>query len=104
MSREAAPKETGIPAGTVIGVQRRGELREQRMRLIVERNGPVGKSLELGAMVRIGKAPDNDLIIDHPTLSRYHCELRRDGERFLVADMGSTNGTFLDGAQVREAF
>ncbi|MBS2031332.1 MAG: sigma 54-interacting transcriptional regulator [Deltaproteobacteria bacterium] len=74
------------------------------MRLVVERNGPTGKSLELGTIVRIGKAPDNDLVIDHPTVSRYHCELRRDAERYVLADVGSTNGTFLDGAQVREAF
>jgi len=94
-----------VPSGTVIGVQRRtGELRQQRMRLVVERNGPVGKTLELGNLIKVGKAPDNDLCIEHPTVSRYHCELRRDGERYLVADVGSTNGTFLDGAQVREAY
>jgi transcriptional regulator with GAF, ATPase, and Fis domain len=106
MSNEAPPKSQ-VPTGTVAGVQRKtSDLKRQQFRLTVERNGPVGKMLDLagGKTIRIGKAPDNDLVIEHPTVSRYHCEVRTDGERYLVTDVGSTNGTFLDGAQVREAF
>ncbi len=56
------------------------------------------------AGVTVGKAPENDLVIDHPTVSRNHLVVRRQGDRFLVQDLGSTNGTFIDGAQVREAY
>ncbi len=103
---EVSPKAP-IPSGTLVGVTRRsGELKQQQFRLVIERGGTVGRSIELNptAKVRIGKAPENDLVIDHPTVSRYHCEIRSDGERYLVADVGSTNGTFLDGSQVREAY
>jgi transcriptional regulator with GAF, ATPase, and Fis domain len=103
----SASAKPPVPTGTLVGVTRRpGELKRQQFRLVVERGGQVGQSIELGrnAKVRLGKAPDNDLVIDHPTVSRYHCEIRSDGERYLVADLGSTNGTFLDGSQVREAF
>ena len=44
------------------------------------------------------------MVIDHPTVSRNHLVIRRQGDRFLVQDLGSTNGTFIDGAQVREAY
>ena len=51
--------------------------------------------------IRIGRAPDNDLVIDDLLVSRYHAELRRrpDG-RSQIADLGSHNGTYLDGRQL----
>ena len=53
---------------------------------------------------RIGKDPDNDIVIDDPTVSRNHFTIVKDGERYVVRDLGSTNGTFVDGAQVKEAY
>jgi DNA-binding NtrC family response regulator len=44
------------------------------------------------------------VVLDHPTVSRNHLVVRRQGEQFLVQDLGSTNGTFIDGAQVKEGF
>jgi DNA-binding NtrC family response regulator len=43
-------------------------------------------------------------VLDHPTVSRNHLTVRRQGEVFVVQDLGSTNGTFIDGAQVKEGF
>ena len=64
-----------------------------------------GASFPLSASgLKFGKAPDNDVVIDHPTVSRNHLEVVKQGDRFLVKDLGSTNGTFLDGAQIREAY
>jgi DNA-binding NtrC family response regulator len=57
-----------------------------------------------GEVLRIGKAPENDVVIDHPTVSRNHLVVRRQGDLFLVQDLDSPHGTFLDGAQVREAY
>jgi transcriptional regulator with GAF, ATPase, and Fis domain len=53
---------------------------------------------------RIGKAPDNDLVLAADTVSRNHCEIRRDARGFLVRDLDSTNGTLLDGKEIREAY
>ncbi len=53
---------------------------------------------------RIGKHPDNDLVLSDETVSRRHCEIVRDHGGFLLRDLGSTNGTLLDGAEVREAY
>ncbi len=53
---------------------------------------------------RIGKSSDNDLVLSDDTVSRSHCEILRDQRGFLVRDLGSTNGTLLDGAEIREAY
>jgi DNA-binding NtrC family response regulator len=49
----------------------------------------------------IGSHPSNDLALDEPTVSRFHCEIRV-GEGATVRDLGSRNGTVLDGVQVIE--
>ncbi|MFG3000405.1 FHA domain-containing protein [Streptomyces sp. NPDC048340] len=54
--------------------------------------------------VRIGRAPDNDLVIDDLVVSRRHAELRSlaDGT-YEIVDLGSHNGTYLNGAPVEGA-
>ncbi|MDT9691251.1 FHA domain-containing protein [Streptomyces sp. P9(2023)] len=54
--------------------------------------------------VRIGRAPDNDLVVDDLVVSRRHAELRAhpDGT-YWIQDLGSHNGTFLNGRPVAEA-
>ena len=41
----------------------------------------------------VGTAPGNTLQVTDRTVSRYHLELRRDGEEIVLTDLGSTNGT-----------
>ena len=53
---------------------------------------------------RIGKSADNDLVLADDTVSRTHCEILHDTRGFLVRDLGSTNGTMLDGREVKEAY
>jgi transcriptional regulator with GAF, ATPase, and Fis domain len=53
---------------------------------------------------RIGKADSNDLVLGDDTVSRVHCEIVRDSRGFLIRDLGSTNGTLLDGAEIKEAW
>ncbi len=52
---------------------------------------------------RIGRSPQNDFQLQHPTISARHCELTVTGEGVLVHDCGSTNGTFVNGRRVRDA-
>ncbi|MFO0729219.1 MAG: sigma 54-interacting transcriptional regulator [Myxococcota bacterium] len=51
----------------------------------------------------IGSAPGNDLVLTDTTVSRYHVELRRDGDRILVEDHSSTNGTVAGGVTIQRA-
>ena len=50
--------------------------------------------------VTIGTAEDNDLVLRDETVSRYHAELRPLGDRVLVVDHGSTNGTAVGSAHL----
>ena len=61
-----------------------------------------GTRKRLGAGLRIGTAPDNDLVLPDDTVSRHHCELVRQTDGVLVRDLGSTNHTRIGQAVVRE--
>ena len=51
---------------------------------------------------RIGRSARNDLQLDHPTVSGSHCEVILSADGIVVRDLGSTNGTFIDGEQITE--
>lgn len=55
-------------------------------------------------VIRVGKAEENDLTVTEETVSRVHFEIVRDSKGYLLRDLESTNGTFLDGAEIREAY
>src|SRR5882762_9410405 len=57
--------------------------------------------LRLGAN-KLGRTADNDLQIDHPTVSTYHCEIIWLNDAVTVVDRDSTNGTFIDGLRVQQ--
>ena len=96
---------TDIPKATVVAKSRQSErFASQAFHLVLLNTEDHGRSYDVGDETRIGKAADNDIVVDHPTVSRNHGVLRRQGDRFVIEDVGSTNGTFVDGAQVREAF
>jgi transcriptional regulator with GAF, ATPase, and Fis domain len=49
----------------------------------------------------IGRDPSNLLSISDPSMSRRHCVIKRDGERFKIRDLDSRNGTFVNGSAVK---
>ena len=55
-------------------------------------------------VIRVGKAPESDLVLTDDTVSRAHFEIVRDAKGYLLRDLKSTNGTFLDGAEIKEAY
>lgn len=55
-------------------------------------------------VIQIGSAPDNDLTLTESAVSRHHCRIFREGHHYLIRDLWSTNGTFVNGVRVREAF
>ncbi|PWH07605.1 DUF2662 domain-containing protein [Brachybacterium endophyticum] len=54
-----------------------------------------------GPVTVIGRGGDADIILDDTGVSRHHVELRADGGNVTVTDLGSTNGTFVDGERIR---
>jgi DNA-binding NtrC family response regulator len=53
--------------------------------------------------VRIGSARNNDLQLPDPTVSAQHCRLEPEGRYLVVRDLGSTNGTFVQGVRITRA-
>ena len=48
----------------------------------------------------IGGSPQCDLVVDSPLVSSRHCQLTQTDDRFVVEDLGSTNGTYVDGVRI----
>ena len=48
-----------------------------------------------GPSVRIGRALENDIVIADPRVSRFHAEIRQESDRYVIYDLGSTNGTLV---------
>ncbi|MFE4670272.1 FHA domain-containing protein [Streptomyces sp. NPDC056716] len=53
-----------------------------------------------GHGLRIGRDPANGLRLNHETVSRVHAELTRQGGMWVLRDLGSTNGTTVNGRRV----
>jgi ABC transport system ATP-binding/permease protein len=54
-------------------------------------------------VLRIGRAPDNDIVVSDLSVSRHHAELRRTASGYQIVDLDSHNGTFVNGQQVGSA-
>jgi hypothetical protein len=71
---------------TVVGVQ--GDL--------VGRRFTVG-----GAPVTFGRGDENDIVLPDPAASRVHAEIRQEADGYVITDRGSSNGTWVNGIEVR---
>ena len=56
----------------------------------------------LNRRVVLGRSPDCDVVIDSPSVSRRHAELYWEGNLLSVRDLGSANGTYVNGVRFRE--
>lgn len=73
-------------------------------RLTIHLEGRNARPMELNwGITRIGRGADNDIVIDHPSVSTRHCEFELGLDFLAVRDCGSTNGTFINGQQATEA-
>lgn len=71
--------------------------------LAIESGPDAGHSHRAGDnALRLGRSPDNDVILRDPATSGHHARLERRAETFWVVDLGSTNGTFVNGESVQE--
>ena len=73
--------------------------------LLVAHSGPnAGARFLLDSdEVSSGRHPDSDIFLDDVTVSRKHASFRREGDRFLVRDVGSLNGTYVNRQRIDEA-
>src|SRR5213593_4413573 len=71
-------------------------------KLVVAKGKTTLKEIPLaGLHTVIGRKNDCGLRIPSPLVSRQHCELSCSGSKLVVKDLGSSNGTFVNGTKVR---
>ncbi len=73
--------------------------------LLILRTGPeAGSWYGLDRpVITIGRHPDSDVFLNNVTVSRRHAEIRRNDEGYLLVDVGSLNGTYVNYQRVEEA-
>lgn len=73
-------------------------------KLVLLSEGYTGQSHDLKpGTTTIGRVEDNQWMIPDPSVSSHHAEVVLKGNEVLIRDLGSTNGTFIDGNQITEA-
>jgi DNA-binding NtrC family response regulator len=91
------------PQDATSRISARPSMRIWSLELVVV-DGPsrgASASVDTGS-ARIGSAQGNDLTIADPTVSRVHCELVTRGDSISLRDLGSTNGTYVEGVRLRD--
>jgi hypothetical protein len=102
--REAQP----LPAGSetmVLAAPAGMDAPESAKRafLMVSTRGSVPVHFDLGgALIGIGRASDNDVIVDDPMVSRHHCQLKLQHGAYGFTDLGSRNGSTVNGQPVSQ--
>jgi hypothetical protein len=62
---------------------------------------PSGDRFTLGeGIITIGRHPESNLVLADPNVSRNHAEIRPQGDGYVVVDLGSTNGSRVNGVRV----
>ena len=71
--------------------------------LVVQTDGALAARFDLGGpLIGIGRGPDNDVIVDDPQVSRHHCQLTLQHGAYGFVDLGSRNGSTVNGQTVSE--
>ena len=80
------------------------ERREPARLVIIDSplHGDLGKTIYLDKpLLRIGRSSDNDLWIDDNSISRMHCQIQSAEGNAILHDLGSANGTLINGERLR---
>ncbi|MDA3628804.1 FHA domain-containing protein [Saccharopolyspora sp. WRP15-2] len=75
----------------------------RRAQLIYTRGPDAGTGFEVEPPCVLGRDRGCDAILDDPTVSRFHAEVLLIGDRYVLADVGSLNGTYVNGRPVDRA-
>jgi len=99
--REALPEDA--PPSEATAVYRAPPVARPLAQLVVTEPSAGDRRLRIeGALVRIGRAADNHVVLLDPKVSRHHGELRVRRGTLVYRDLGSTNGSHVNGTKVGE--
>ncbi|MBI2083094.1 MAG: sigma 54-interacting transcriptional regulator [Deltaproteobacteria bacterium] len=78
---------------------------QRKCQLVVIEGSGKGKKFPLSrSKFQVGKKETNDMVVDDKTVSRNHLEIVQSEDRYLLRDLESTNGTYINDIRVKEAF
>src|SRR5688572_10544252 len=97
-SERGAERNT-LTEGLTRGSEPAGELRSGGVLLRTDRRG-CGQLIALAEKLRLGRAWEADARIEDDSVSRLHAEITSEHGAFFISDLGSANGTFVDGQRV----
>ncbi|MBN1655516.1 MAG: sigma 54-interacting transcriptional regulator [Deltaproteobacteria bacterium] len=80
-----------------------GHETSRKLNLVVKRDGEVRRYYIENSPLQIGSAQDNEIVIDDSAVDARHCRLEPSESGLLVRDLGSQNGTFVNGVRVLSA-
>lgn len=61
---------------------------------------PLGSVYPLHPITNIGRMSDNNIVLESSYVSSHHARIYQRNNSYVIKDMGSTNGTFLNGARI----
>lgn len=94
---------TVLEDGTVVDEDRTMFYEEPEAKLVVSKSPSLEGEIILEDDETIfGRDEDADMAIDDKRLSRKHCKIFRQGNDFVIQDLGSSNGTFVNGTKITE--
>lgn len=96
-------EETVLEEGTAIDEDRTMFYEEPETRLIVVKSENLEGEISLEEEeILLGRSEEIDVTVDDKRVSREHCKISRVGNDFVISDLGSSNGTFVNGLKVTE--
>lgn len=73
-------------------------------KLLLQYEGAVIKEIPITkGEFTVGRKPDNDIVIDNPTVSGHHCKISLVGDTYFVEDLNSSNGVFVNAKKTMKA-
>jgi SARP family transcriptional regulator, regulator of embCAB operon len=85
----------------VATLERRTRASQQSGAVALLRDGTGRRYPMRGAATRIGRLPDNDIVLDDATVSRYHAIIVDTGNSFVITDLRSANGVHVADNRIR---
>jgi pSer/pThr/pTyr-binding forkhead associated (FHA) protein len=55
-----------------------------------------------GEVLKLGRTPDNHIVVNDQRVSRYHCVLKRQGTDYVLEDAGTPNGTYVNDQRIQQ--